>query len=727
MAIDALMKMNAVNYYLSGKTLKSTAAHFHVHRNTIWRWINSYKKHGPDAFIRQRLLTRHWKRLPEDIEDKLRALKQAIPSLTINKARAILDKQGVYVSTKGIWGVWQRYGLTGFAREQLSISYDEYMSKVVPPDIIKTIEKHVQNGEIKEAAAVVNMLPQFPHRDVILRIPVRFLSPKRRVDRIRAEFGTIPLAQYCRKTRMLRRRLDQQKLYYSSLWVGIAECYALMWSGEPQKVLQLITSLKKRIKGIQDPRLRVVIVLIEGQAYASVLRIKDARACADKIKTIIRSSRDPYFFMGGLGGLYSMMGFFREAIYWTHRALKEAAPSYREQLYVNIAGFYTTAGDYQKALRALKKGNLEEWGFSSRSALIKAFAYLSKGDFQNASRHAIDAMLRLKKEGVRRFLHPATLVLACCHQASGDTVKAQQLLKEVIPLLKKYDLLHEYLQRTMLLGAGSVRQGIREVPSIYLITLIQKAATSLSVKDFHRALHYAYTHRILGLFMRCAPFYANLVRHLIRKNIPTGLPNSFVRMPIFYIDRPVYYVECLGRLRVSRRNVPLYKARLRPKDAAFLIHMSLNRNRKVGLAQLYANFWPFSRNPGRNLSHLLTRLRQHLGILSHDIRMRSGFLSWNVMFTTDYELFNESVARARLYEQAEEWIFARREYIRAFKLCRGTPFQRMYDQWSELTRRAFLNRLTSSLDRFEESCHQHNEMRLYHNLCNKLTKKIPVR
>jgi transposase len=344
------IKIKAIERYLEGRTLVQTAADFNIHRNTLWRWVRSYKQEGIQGLNKGCLGSRHWRRLPKTIEDSVVLLKETKPSLTVRKAQQLLKKQGVKISIKGIWRIWQRFGLIGFAKEQLSETYDDYLKTAVDPDTIATIKSLIAKNELSKAADIINALPVFPYREIILKIPERRLSLRKQVFRLRAEFGEIPLSQYIRKARHLRKLLEKHKLFYSSFWAGIAECYALMWSAQPRAVLGVVNVLKKRMNGMHDPRLRFFILLLEGQAKASILDIGQAKICADAGKTIIRYSKNPFFIMGGLSGIYSMMGYFREALYWTKRALKGAAKSYRDQLYGNLAGFLTVSGDYRSAL-----------------------------------------------------------------------------------------------------------------------------------------------------------------------------------------------------------------------------------------------------------------------------------------------------------------------------------------------------------------------------------------
>lgn len=689
---DFALKMSAIQHYLKGDTLEATARLFSVHRNTLWRWLRKYNKEGMIGLIASNIENRHWKRYPEHIEDQVIRLKESRPACTVREAQQLFGKKGIYISIKGIWSLWQRFGLTGFAREELSHSYQKYLNTVIPSDVLTGIKELIRNDQIKKAAAIINRLPVFPYNEIILTIPQHLLSLHKQVNRLRAEFGRIPLVSYCKKAMNLRRKLERNCLFYSSLWVTIAEGYALMWSGQPRKVLTLIKGVKRRMKKVHDSRLRFIFLLLEGQASGSLLRIDRALVCIDRCTVITRSARDPHFFMGGLGGMYSLIGRYREALKWTLRALRGASSSYREQLHVNLAQFYGTSGDYRRALISLKKGRMQEWGFHSRTDLIKAYAYLTKGDFQRASTFAVEALMQLKKEGVRTFLHPATLVLACCHRCGGEIERSKDMLKEILPLLRKYDLLHEFWQRRMILGDEEFPVEVLRMPSLRLAIFLQQARKSRRAKDYRHALDYARSQKLYGLFIRFIPFFHEMITALTESGWDPGLPKTYLEMPVFKIAVPVFAVNFLGNLQVQKPGRSLQYLHSSPKDTAFLIHLAENKNRRIPVEELYENFWPGTRHPSSNLSHLLTRLRKQLSLRVDQMKIRGGMLYWYVYFTTDYDLYKEHIAQAKVFERAGEIKFALRSYERAFRLFRSIPFKNMYDTWSENKRIVIMNR-----------------------------------
>jgi hypothetical protein len=85
----------------------------------------------------------------------------------------------------------------------------------------------------------------------------------------------------------------------------------------------------------------------------------------------------------------------------------------------------------------------------------------------------------------------------------------------------------------------------------------------------------------------------------------------------------------------------------------------------------------------------------------------SRFINSGAYFTTDYSEFEALLIQARALERAGEWGFAKKEYLRAFKLFRGEPFRKMYDPWSEHMRRVILNKLETEALHFAKSCLEH--------------------
>jgi len=686
------IRVKAVKEYFASGSLEDIAISNNIHPKTLRRWVKWYKEGGKDNLNRKGTFRRHPRMFDTSIEKRIMLLKERKPSITISRAKKSLEREGIKVSRKGIWNVWRRYGLTGFVKERYSTSYREYLATVsVSQATIDWIKEMIGEKKVTEAAKVINSLPVFPYPEIIKEIPEHLLSIKRQVDRLETEFGKIPLSFYREKAKILRQKLEEKKMYYSSLRAGLEECYALMWLGEPIELLKLANAFKKRVKGLRDSGLRFAILLFEGHGLGSLLRIQGALKCADKCKVIIRHLHNPHFFMGELAGLYSILGYFRDAIYWTSKALEEAAGGYRKHLYASLAGFLTTSGEYSTALKILKEGKPKEWDYRSRAILIEAFAFLDKGKFQEASSLSVKALDRSKKEEIKRFLHLATLILACSHAAAGKKKEAKNLLRKYNPLLNKHHLEKEYLLRKILLEDLRLPKKALLVPTLRLSYLFYQAKITMYVKDYRKALMYAHSQKLYGLFVRLALFFPEPVLHLLKKGKKPELPKAFLKMPVFQINPPVYHIRFIGRLQICKGEKSLRMLKLTPKDRSFLIHLALKAgepDKSISLDKIYHNFWRKSVNPSRNLSHLLVRIKKTLKISSHLIEIsykkdNPVLINKGIHFITDYDEYKQSLAQAKALLRAGEWGFAKREFLRAFKLFRGEPFKKMYDDWSD--------------------------------------------
>jgi hypothetical protein len=306
--------------------------------------------------------------------------------------------------------------------------------------------------------------------------------------------------------------------------------------------------------------------------------------------------------------------------------------------------------------------------------------------------------------------------------SAGEKETACVILKRYNPLLKKYRLDKEYFLRQILLGSSGLPDAALLVPSLRLAHLFQRACTTRKARDYRAALGYARAQSLFGLFERLALFFPGIVLRLLKKGKDTGLPGSFLTVPLFQIESPSYGLKFLGRLKISRGGIPIKRPKLNPKDAALLIHMSLNKNRRMMLSDIYRNFWPKSENPSSILSHLLVRVKKALILPPGALKISRGSLVWKFHISTDYDLFKETLVQAKALERAGEWVFARKEYLRAFKLFRAEPFRKNYDNWSLDMRHRILIQLDSEAAGFTKSCLEHGDKRCAQTLLDKVAR-----
>jgi hypothetical protein len=209
-----------------------------------------------------------------------------------------------------------------------------------------------------------------------------------------------------------------------------------------------------------------------------------------------------------------------------------------------------------------------------------------------------------------------------------------------------------------------------------------------------------------------------------------------LRLPVFNRKIPVYNIKFMGKLVVNK-NQKYLKIRLTPIEVAFIINLVLKAGepgKKIFLKDIYNNFWKESSQAAKNLSHLLIRIKKILKIPSHllEISHRGGepaLVNRGIYFITDYREVKQVFVTARALERADEWGFAKSEYLQAFALFRGEPFRKMYDPWSENIRRVVLNKLETEAIAFARSCLKHgnppNRVADAKKVLEKVSKIIP--
>lgn len=677
---------------------------------------------------RKRRYKRPWNRFPLALEEKVVALKEKNPSLTVSNACQILEKNRVKISRKGVWNVWQRYGFVAFIKDKIGEVTDCRKYQSISPEVkenVGQIKALLNNGKIEEAVNTLNLLPVCPEDSILTAVPKYNLSLRRQSDLLMLESGKISLKHYHKMATNLRAKLERKRMYYTSLRIGAEEGAALTYLEKPKELLKLTTQLRTRMQGLRDPWLRFTFSLLEGYGLASLLEIGAALKCVSECKIIIRNLPNAHFLMGELTSLYYKLGKYREAIFWAKKALGGVTGEYRKDLYSGLVGYLTVSGDYHYIPKILKDEELEKWGYHTRLLLCNALFCLNQGDFQKAASLAEEALLSSRKEGIGAFLFQAVFVLACCRAAVGEKRKAHILIRKYNPLIKKYHLEREYFLQQILMENSCLPKGIIEMPPIRLAHLFCRAKTTMRARDYRKAWRYAQTQKLLGLFERLALFFSEPVVQLLKKGKNPKLPRTFLRMPVFQIDPPVYHLQFLGSLRISKQEKLISGLKLGPKHRAFLIHLSMNRSRRILLDDLYHNFWPQSLKPSRNLSHLLVYIKKALGLPSHLLKIRGDYLVCNFYFTTDYGSFGETLAQAKALERAPEWNLARAEYLNAFKIFRGAPFRKMYDDWSETARQAILNKLEGEMLTFAQSCLAHKNKKEAKRALERVFKIIP--
>jgi transposase/tetratricopeptide (TPR) repeat protein len=708
------------NFLKSGESLRKASENLTISRQTLARWLKWYKEGGEENLCRRKSFRKSWNRPCKDDEEKVMLLKERNPSLTLKEAKKILDGKGTKMSLMGIWSIWRRYGLTGRG-------YGNPYAKFGPTtpetkDSLERIKKALKSGKPEEAAMIVNSLPSFPNDPIIAEIPEELLSPVKQLNRLYFAFGKIPFPEYYKRAKKIRKTLEKKELFYSSIFAGLMEFLALDWMVTPAKEQELLTMLRNRAKGIRDPSLMFLLSSFQCKLSAYTFNGKEARESFNECKRLLRYLPISSYF-GELGNLSTILWNFRKASFYYHKEM-DLLPIEGDRRIpcLKLSTTYLVNGKYRKSKKFLKDAKREIEGFSSAFAIIQAFSAFAQASFSDASSFFRKALEESKKGQLRNLLHSASLGLAETHQALGNEKKAQIMIQKYIPLFRKYRMNDKVLIRYLLLGSKVlVKEQTYGFPILRLFYHLQNKGKH---GGYQNAIQVAKNNGLLGFFHRIIPFYPDLVLELLEKGKDTGLPRTILNFPIFNKEFPVYSVKFLGHL-VVYKNQKYLKTSLRPKDSALLISLALSNKKNISLDRIYKNFWSSSKNPSRNLSHLLVRIRKGLKLPSHLFYIKQDCLWFDCYFTTDYGEYQEHIAQAKALLRAGEWGFAKREFIQAFKLFRGEPFRKMYDDWSDDKRLEALFSFETEVLAFAKELLNRGKKDEEHRLLKKARKIVP--
>ena len=315
-----------------------------------------------------------------------------------------------------------------------------------------------------------------------------------------------------------------------------------------------------------------------------------------------------------------------------------------------------------------------------------------QGKPNKAISFSLDYLSQLKEKELKNGVFAASRNIAGAYYSLNENKKAESILRKIIPFLKKNNMKKEWA----ILEILSHQNKASKMPGSSLCTLKRKIfptvrlALLLKNNKYFEALSFARQKYLIHTLHTYLFFFPDNVINLLNKGKPTGLSKAILKLPVFNKEAPVYEIKFLGSLTVYK-NQKYLKIKLRPKDTAFLIQFALKAGepgKSISLDKIYYNFWRNSVNPPRNLSHMLVRIKKELKIPSHLIEVsyrkdNPVLINRGIHFITDYDEYKQSLAQAKALLRAGEWGFAKREFNRAFKLFRGGPFRKMYDNWSD--------------------------------------------
>lgn len=719
-----------LEYLNSGESLRHIAHKYGISHKRLHYWVNQYKRGGAADFALKIL---HRKKLKPHLEEKIRLLKEKKPHLSVRQAGDILRNKGIPVSIKTIWSVWDRYGLT-FTSGDDPLGYTAPRTPQMER-VMSMVQSFINKKDYKHAAQILNALPRVPYTKLLLKIPQDYLELQRKLDWLWVMRGAIPWPQILHTAHSVRKKYEEMGYNFSTIRALYLEVVALEVIKDPITKLKILKLFAEKIRGIKAQSVRFLLYRQEAAVFATLGNISKALSIIRQCRRLAHSLRSAYYWEA-TGNLFTNVGDYKQASYCYRRGLKTPSlPGAREIFSLRVAHYgHATAGQYQRAqkmlraARVLKKDSL----FTSLYNFCTADIAFGRGDLDKARKHWLLALEKSTRVTRINFIFAAALGLAGYAMALDNKKEAVIYLKKYLPLLKKYKLHYEISTLQKLLGLPN--QGVDELlkmRSFKTLSLMQNSARTLCVSDYRKAFSYAEQHGILGMFHRRIVFFPEIILRLIERGKKTDLPRSLLNIPIFNQNVPVYHIRFLGP-EIFSKSAKYLRPVLTPKEKSFMIHFALRAGapgKYLRVDDVLHNFWPHSKKPGGLMASLLVSIRKKIRLPGHLLRVvrvagRSRLLNCGCYITTDYDDFEALLVQINTLIRGEEWYFASKEFLRAFSLIRGKPFQRMYDIWSDDMRQVVLNRLEKEISRFEKVCYKqkitHTEQRVLQKIKNLL-------
>ena len=645
-------KLKIIEEYHQEKNLSKVAKRYNLHPFILSRYLKRFEGKPEKLFVKL------WNRLEPEIEEKVMMLKENKPDLTLSQAKMMLKDMGIDISIKGIYSIWQRYGLV---RRPVDDPFSHFGPQTLET---KRVLEYVQywlkrdnsTARLKTIAQLLNKLPSYPigYDEVLKEIPERFLSLRRRLDKLYVQFLRIPTPIFYRKIHRLRLAMEKSGLYYSSIIAGLLEILALQWMHTPEKEIELNALLRKRMGNLRDPTLNYILTSLEATARIELLQMEETKILVYKTSRLLR--RLPYSaFYESFGSLMSFLGDYNKALKFHKMALETVKDHDAEnRLKFKIGLNLTISGNHQEALGSLKNTAIDYRDkYYETYALTNALANLGLGRIEQALEWLKKTLEKSEREQFRNTIFTAVSSFSAIAKAMGQTSEAQKLIKDYLPLIKRYKLKREAEIMENLLNP-EILKIVCKHPSIQIIYLLKIARKSLKISDYEKVLRFAKRYGLAGYLHRCLIFIPEPVIHLLNRGKNPKLPKVFLKLPLFNPETPVYKLKFLGR-PVIYKNRKYLKFKLKPQEIAFFIHLGLRASepdRSIPVDEIYTNFFPRVRDAQSRLAHLLVNLKNQLMLPRNllIIQSLSGIkvlLNNGFYISTDYSEFEQALPGQR--------------------------------------------------------------------------------
>jgi transposase-like protein len=697
------IKINAIKEFIASPSLTRLARKYGINAMTLKRWVRQYRKMGVDDFTLDNLYRRPPNRLASALEEKIYLIKEREPGITLGQARIKFRSEGINVCLATIRRIWRSHG---YIERQMALSSQQFAALRDNTQLLQQSYRVMnRRGSFSEAARFLNRMTTCQDLKILGMIPDRYLSMRRRLEKLDAMRSIEPMPFFYQRARQVRESLERRKYFFSTLQAGFVEASALSWLDHPAQGLALINHLMRVTPGKLSRYLRFRLLFYKGRFLADMLRTDSAMDCARQCETLMKSLNQ-FDLESRMSQLYSGLGDYRKARMILEKAVKRYKPEVGDGDIISQAVYAAIGGDYRFARRLANKLTNITDQYKPLYYVTLAYCQIGAGDLERALELSRKAVTHAQKEGFLNFLQASVIVQASVYAALGFRAEALKVIRKIMPLLARRKVKRDFYIHAILAGRPHVSMRFHSFPPIKMLIQLKEAGRTGRIGDYHAVLKYAIRKGLLGIFHRYCLLAPEAVAKQLARAKPTHLPSPILRLPVFNTNLPSFRIDILGRFKIYRQEKPL-NIRLRPKDAAFFIHLMMARNSCLSLDRCIANFWPHATDPKSNLYHLLRRLRQKLMIPSQFLYVKNHVVHYKGSAISDFKIFQEALSLARALEAGREWNFANQEYQRAFKIFRGEPFRNMYDPWSDDERIRILNQLEVSAVAYANSCRSH--------------------
>ncbi|MEO0215850.1 MAG: helix-turn-helix domain-containing protein [candidate division WOR-3 bacterium] len=728
-------RLSAVQDHLNnGMSIAKTAVKWNVHPRTVYKWLKIYRIHGEFGLLSN--YNRPWNRIERATEEKIAFLKENNPSLTVRRAQKILRSSGIKISLKGIWNIWKRYGYAGFDKNSLDPNLTQCTTwnkeaKMKYHQAIRLFD----SGNITAAADLLNSIPALPANELLIKIPDEYLNLKRRIEKYLQLFQKIPLSEFLDKMESLYSECIEDNLYFSSLKAGIMLGGALSYAGKWKEFNDKIKKIKKVLKPCGNyfsnilSLFKYVILIGEGIARVIALDYNGAWKIIRECGRIIRYRRLlPSEFPAMLATLYTWVQDYRHAERLFCQALSQASEENKAKYMNFLTIIRWHKGDYLKDMSIFKRTEFQVWGAEAMRLFFEGVYSLINGKPEAAISLSLESLKAAKKEELINIASAAYLVMASAYSSLGMIQEGMGVLKGIYHLSKKS---RHWGKIITLIVSKQSKEKLNQIIKGNYMPLI-KIAALLRSSNYQKALALAHRKYLVSDFLLLVPFFSHLVIREMEIGRNPKIPRSMFTLPVFNRNILVYNLRILGDLVVYRKNDYL-KVKLSPKDTAFLIHFAIKADspgKKVPLVDIFQNFWPKSETPKQNLSHLLVRIKKSLKIPTYLVNWArvgadSYIINQGIHFATDIDEFKQLLAGAKVFLNGEKWEIAREHFWRAFRLFRGQPFRKNFDEWSLNYRFMILNHFESEAINFAKICLEHGDKNDAKRILQRVLKIMP--